>query len=75
MADSLLPPNATPLDRAAESVMVKHLDAIDQPHRACHDQVAQEATAVRLILNGFCRSCVWQCGWAFPCRLTPTNPR
>lgn len=34
LAESLLPPNATPLDRAAESVMVKHLDAIDQPHRA-----------------------------------------
>ena len=34
MADSLLPPNASALDRAAESVIVKQLDAIDQPHRA-----------------------------------------
>jgi phage tail P2-like protein len=34
LAESLLPPNATALDRAAESVMVKHLDAIAQPHRA-----------------------------------------
>ncbi|MDF3822684.1 phage tail protein I [Leptospira sp. 96542] len=30
---SLLPPNATPLDRAMERVMVKHLCAIPQPHR------------------------------------------
>ena len=34
MADSLLPPNASALDRAAESVIVKQLDANDQPHRA-----------------------------------------
>ena len=34
MADSLLPPNATPLDRAAESVIAKHLASIGQPHRA-----------------------------------------
>jgi phage tail P2-like protein len=34
LADSLLPPNASALDRAAESVMVKHLAAIPQPHRS-----------------------------------------
>jgi len=34
LADSLLPPNASPLDRAAEAVLQKHLQSIPQPHRA-----------------------------------------
>lgn len=34
MPPSLLPPNATALDRAAERVMVQHLGTIPQPHRA-----------------------------------------
>lgn len=34
MTDSLLPPNASALDRAAEAVLVQHLGAIGQPHRA-----------------------------------------
>lgn len=34
MTNSLLPPNTTALDRAAEAVIVGHLAAIDQPHRA-----------------------------------------
>lgn len=33
MVNSLLPPNATALDRAAEAVLTKHLSAIEQPHR------------------------------------------
>ena len=34
MTDSLLPPNASALDRAAEKVMATHLSTIPQPHRA-----------------------------------------
>lgn len=34
MTDSLLPPNATALDRAAEAVLARHLSSIAQPHRA-----------------------------------------
>ena len=34
MTDSLLPPNATALDRAAEAVAVRALQAIPQPHRS-----------------------------------------
>ena len=33
MTQSLLPPNASALDRAAEAIMVSHLNSIDQPHR------------------------------------------
>lgn len=33
MTESLLPPNASALDRAAEAVMVAHLHSITQPHR------------------------------------------
>ena len=34
MTNSLLPPNASALDRAAEEVLTAHLSAIEQPHRA-----------------------------------------
>lgn len=34
LTDSLLPPNASALDRAAEAVVARHLPAIGQPHRA-----------------------------------------